>query len=86
MKKSTKCPSNMGLQKYNEALELGLPQWVAVFARQIYNGEPPMPQPVKPKFDKQKFEEQWDKEMEQMQKELTEFGTFLNTASINPTN
>ena len=47
------------LSKKAEGLEIGLPEWVCEFARQIYSGEI-MPRKAKPKFDKDQFDKDWD--------------------------
>jgi len=55
----------LGEAKYLEAKRLGLPDWVAIFARQVYDNTT-HPKVVKSTEPIDSFSDQWDKEMEEL--------------------
>lgn len=58
-------PGNFPRQKYMEGLDIGLPEWVARFAQDIYSGRFHLPI-KRNKFDREKFSQQFDAEIEEI--------------------
>ena len=56
-------PETIGQEKYNEAIEIGHPVWIAYFALKIYDNEI---RPKRKKFDREKFREEFDAEVEEI--------------------
>lgn len=66
-------PRSIGQKKFNEAIDLCYPGWIARFSEQIYDNKthPRIksndPRPQKAKEPKEKtFDEQWEQEMEEL--------------------